>query len=247
MGEAAMSVPATFCMKCGEPLEHGARFCMKCGNPVVELAPAGDSSAAMPDPTAGPSRAASAAIIARRTASIGGTAASMTGMLSLPWQTIVAGETPDISRLVSAGAPIAQRVVIASLRRPAIALLVTTLLDVFVALISPRPGSLTLVALRAAMGLGTAVLGMIVGRKSGALRQVTGAASVLTGLVQTGSVLFTTFSAAVSPAGLLGLIPTIVCQASSLVMLVKTAIVSLRRPRDAKPSAASGAEQPAVA
>jgi hypothetical protein len=170
----------------------------------------------------------------------------MTGMLSLPWQTIVAGETPDVRRLVAAGAPLAQRAALASLRRPAIALLVTTLLDVFVALISPRPGAVTLVALRAVMGVGTAVLGMVVGRKAGALRQVTGAASILTGLVQTGSVLFTTFSAAISPAGLLGLIPTIVCQASSLVMLVKTAVVSLRRPRGQRPSAAAGSTRAAT-
>ncbi|HEY5275537.1 MAG TPA: zinc ribbon domain-containing protein [Coriobacteriia bacterium] len=218
-----MSARAAFCMKCGSPLEPGARFCMKCGASTPDAVTAAGAGS-------GARAGASPAVIARQAMSVGGTVASMGGVLSLPWQTIVAGETPDMRRLIAAGAPIAQRAVLASLRRPAIALLVTTLLDLAVALVTAQPGALKLVGLRAAMGVGTAVLGMIVGNKAGPLRQVTGAASMLTGLVQTGSMLFTAFSAAISPAGLLGLVPSIVSQASSLVMLVKTAIVSLKRP-----------------
>ena len=230
MGEAEMSARAAFCMKCGSPLEPGARFCMKCGTPTPD---AGTGAEAGPGAPVG----ASPVVIARQAMRVGGTVASMGGVLSLPWQTIVAGETPDVRRLVAAGAPIAQRAVLASLKRPALALLVTTLLDLAVALVTARPGALKLVGLRAAMGVGTAVLGMIVGSKAGPLRQLTGAASMLTGLVQTGSMLFTAFSAAISPVGLLGLVPSIVSQASSLVMLVKTAIVSFSRPGRERPNA----------
>ena len=228
-----MSARAAFCMKCGSPLEPGARFCLKCGAPTAEVASA---DGAVTSAAGGVPSAASPAVIARQAMSGGGTVAAMTGLGSLPWQTIVAGETPDLRRLVAAGAPIAQRAVLASLRRPAIALLVTTLLDLAVALVTARPGALKLVGLRAAMGVGTAVLGMIVGNKAGPLRQVTGAASMLTGLVQTGSMLFTAFSAAISPVGLLALVPSIVSQASSLVMLVKTAVVSLKRPGRERPN-----------
>lgn len=235
MGEKVMSTRAGFCMKCGTPLDPAAAFCMRCGAPRADVARRAGSA------TGGPTVAANPALIARQAMSTAGTAASMGGMLALPWQTIVAGESPDIRSLVSAGAPIAQRVVMASLRRPAIALLVTTLLDLTVALISGRPGALWMVGLRIAMGVGTAALGMIVGSKGGVLRKITGVASIVTGLVQTGSLLFTAFSGAISPAGLLGLIPSILTQASSLVMLVKTAIVSLTRPRGARPVVASEA------
>ena len=248
MGEALMGTQATFCMKCGNPLDPEARFCRRCGAPradVVQLGATATPAGAAGEPAAAiPTAGASPAIVARQVMSTAGTVASMGGLLSLPWQTIVVGESPDIRRLVSAGAPIAQRAVVASLKRPALALLVTTLLDLTVALISGRPGALWMVGLRTAMGVGTAVLGMIVGSKGGALRQFTGAASIATGLVQTGSLLLTAFSAAISPVGVLGLIPSILTQASSLVMLVKTAMVSLKRLDKVRPGAPLPAEQP---
>jgi hypothetical protein len=225
VGDAAMSPQAMFCIKCGSPLDPAARFCMKCGMPRADVGSADGGSRG-----GDPAFAANPAVIARQAASAAGMATSMAGAVSLPWQTIVAGETPDIRRLVVAGAPIAQGAVRSSLRSPAIALLVTTLLDVAVALVAGQPAALKLVGLRAAMGIGTAVLGMVVGSRAGRLRQLTGLASALTGLVQTGSILFMMFSSAVSPTGLLGLVPSLVTQLSALVMMVKTAAVSLKRP-----------------
>lgn len=243
-----MSVRAAFCMKCGSPLDPAVRFCAKCGAPSAEVvypgagtapavgrAPGAGGPASGAPGAGGPAAGLGPVVTARRAVSAAGTVASMSGVLSLPWQTIVAGEAPDLGRLVAAGAPIAQRAVIASLRRPALALLATTLLDVVVSLVTARPGGLWLVAIRASMGAGTAVLGIVAGRKAGPLRKVTGAASFITGLVQTGSMIFTASSAASSPAGLVGLIPSIVSQASSLVMLVKTTVVSLTRSGRVRP------------
>jgi len=239
-----MSPLASFCTKCGGPLDPAVRFCANCGAPRVDVTYVGTGAVAGTGAASAPAGAPGAqgvyaapapAVIALRAAGVAGTVASMSGVLTLPWQTIVAGEAPDVRRLVAAGAPIAQRAVMASLRRPALALLVTTTLDVVVALVSAQPGGLGLVVLRASMGAGTAVLGVIVGRKAGPLRKVTGAASFLTGLVQTGSMVFTAISAASSPGGLLGLVPSIVSQGSSLVMLVKTAAVSLRRASRVRP------------
>jgi hypothetical protein len=241
-----MSPQATFCIKCGSPLDPAAHFCTKCGTPRADVGQADEAADFGAPVTAGsgggPTFAANPAAIARQVASAAGMATSMAGAVSLPWQTIVAGETPDIQKLVVAGAPIAQGAVRASLRRPAIALLVTTLLDVAVALVSGQPAALKLVGLRAAMGVGTAVLGMVVGSKAGRLRQLTGFASALTGLVQTGSILFMMFSRASSPTGWLGLVPSLVTQLSALAMMVKTAVVSLKRPDRPRPDRVPRAE-----
>jgi hypothetical protein len=237
-----MSQKAIFCIGCGAPLDPAARFCTKCGTPRADVGTGHDSAGSAAVEAAGtaggggPAFAANPAVMARQAASAAGMASSMAGAVSLPWQTIVAGETPDIRKLVVAGAPIAQGAVRASLRRPAIALLVTTLLDVAVALVSGQPAALKLVGLRAAMGVGTAVLGMVVGSRAGRLRQLTGFASALTGLVQTGSILFMMFSRASGPTGWLGLVPSLVTQLSALAMMVKTAVVSLKRPDRPRPA-----------
>jgi hypothetical protein len=151
------------------------------------------------------------------------------GLVALPWQTTTAGRPADIGALVAAGTPVAHMAVRASLRTPAIALLVTTLLDLAVALISGQPAALQMVAVRAVMGIGTAVLGMIAGNKSGKLRQATGLVSALTGLVMTGSMLYTARSGLTTPGTLVYLIPSVVTQVSSLVVTVKVAVVALRR------------------
>jgi hypothetical protein len=48
-------------------------------------------------------------------------------------------------------------------------------------------------------------------------------------VVQTGSMLWTVASGVMTPATLLGIVPSVISQISSLVMLVKTAIVSLKK------------------
>ncbi len=231
--------PATYCTSCGNALPDGARFCVKCGAPRPAPRAASAAPAATPAPTHGAAPIAADALgMARQAAGTAGTVASVAGGLSLPWQTITAGQTPDLRALIAAGAPLAQRAVLASLRRPAIALLVTTALDVTVALVTQQPGAMRTVWLRAAMGVATAVLGLIAGSKAGPLRQATGIASALTGVVQTGAMLVTLFSSALSPVRLLGTVPALISQASSLTMLVKTALVSFSGTKRRSPAPA---------
>ena len=155
-------------------------------------------------------------------------AMSLGGALSLPWQTFHTGQTPDVRSLVAAGAPLAQRAVVSSLRQPAIALLITAVLDLAIALISGQPAALQMAGLRAVLGIGTAVLGMVAGNKAGPLRKITGFASAGTGLVQLVSVLVTAVSGVMSPVRLLALVPSVISQLASLVMLAKTSITALR-------------------
>lgn len=117
----------------------------------------------------------------------------------------------------------------ASLRRPAVALFVTTLLDLAVALVSAQPAAVKMVAVRAVMGLGTSLLGIIAGNKAGPLRKLTGAVGAVTGVVQTISALLTAVAAATTPGSLLTILPSVVSQLSSLAVLVKTSVVGLRK------------------
>jgi hypothetical protein len=86
-----------------------------------------------------------------------------------------------------------------------------------------------MVAVRAMLGLGTSAVAMIAGDKAGPLRTIAGVASGVTGVVQTGSMLWTAASGVMTPTTLLGIVPSVISQVSSLVVLVKTSIVSLRK------------------
>lgn len=222
--------PSAFCMRCGAPLEEGQAFCMTCGaerpDPGPAAAPSPSATAAG---SAAPSPIAAASTFAAGAGRAYGTISMMGGAAALPWQTITTGETPDVRGLIAAGAPIAQSVVRATLRTPAVALLVTTVLDVIVALVSGQPAALRMVGVRAVLGIATSAIGMIAGDKAGPLRRIAGVASIVTGLVQTGSVIWTAVGAPLTLASMLGLLPTIISQLSSLVMLAKTAIVSLKK------------------
>ncbi len=227
---------AGYCAKCGTKLRDGARFCPSCGatarQPSAPEQPATPPAAAPSTPAAaGPAAVAPSPFAAATSvAGTAGTIAAMGGSLTaLPWQTIAAGEAPDVAGIVAAGSPLVQSAVRASIRQPAIALLVTSVLDLACALISGQPAALRMVGIRVGLSLVTAVLGMIAGSKPGPMRVVTGCFSIGSALVSTVSLGISVVAAATNPANLLPLLPTVVAQVSQLVMLVKTTIVSLKR------------------
>jgi hypothetical protein len=219
---AVPTTPNNFCTRCGAPLRPGRAFCIKCGAPARTQPLAAAAPPAEAHTISAPNLAAAGGM-ASAAMSVAGVAGAM------PWQTIATGEPFDIERFLAAGAmPAAQAAVRASLRTPAIAMLVTSALDLAVALISGQPAALKMVGLRFGMAAVTSVFAMVAGSKAGGLRKVAGVSSMLTGLVQLGSMLYTSFSAIANPATSLMLVPSVISQLSTLVMSVKTAIVGLR-------------------
>jgi len=209
-----------FCTKCGTPLAAGARFCTKCGAPAPE-------AAAQPPATPHPTSVAATLATARTAASYAGTVASVGG---LGWQTVVKGQPPDMAQfLTRAGVPVAQQVVRRSIRRPAVALIITTLLDTFVAWISGQPAALAAAGMRLAMGVGTGVLGMFVGKRGGFFRVVVGIGSVITTALQGYNAVVMLLAAIARQAPLLQLIPSIVSTASVIFVAVRMAITTFRR------------------
>ncbi len=148
----------------------------------------------------------------------------------LPWQTIIAGETPDLrAMLASAVAPTARRALQSSLRKPGLSLAATTALDLVVAALSGGSSAVTAAIPRVVAGALTATLALITGSKGGALRTLSGLFAVVTALAQAGSLLVTLSGGARSGAPLMTLIPMAITTASALTMAVKTASVALRR------------------
>ncbi len=148
----------------------------------------------------------------------------------LPWQTIIAGQVPDLSSMLARVAiPTAQKVVNRSLRRPGLALAVTTVLDLFVAGITGGGTAVSAAIPRVIGGGATALLSMITGKKGGALRGLTGIVSLLTALVQVFSLLVTFVSGLRDGASLTTLAPMAIATGSATVMALKTASVALRR------------------
>ncbi|MHB1342619.1 MAG: hypothetical protein ACYC77_11900 [Coriobacteriia bacterium] len=155
-------------------------------------------------------------------------AARMTA--GLPWQTIVAGQTPDLSGMLSRiVVPAAQRAVRASLKRPGLSMAITTVLDLIVAGVSGGPGALVGAIPRALAGGLTAVLSLATGSKAGALRGLTGVVSLATALVQVVSLGLTLVGGVRSGTSFLSLAPMAIAMISALTMAIKTASVALRR------------------
>ncbi len=154
--------------------------------------------------------------------------ASMTAML--PWQTVIAGQTPDLrAMLASAAAPAVRHAVQSSLRRPGLALAATTALDLAVAGLSGGSSAVAAAVPRVVAGSLTAILSLITGSKGGALRTVTGLVSLVTALVQVGSLVVTLVGGVRGGAPLMSVVPMAVATASALIMAIKTASVALRR------------------
>ncbi len=211
MGEGS----ALFCTKCGESLGSSDKFCKKCGSPRR------DSVSAQAAATQRP--AAVATVVASATG-----AASMAA--GLPWQTIVAGETPDLRAMLSGAAiPAARSVVQRSLRRPGLSMAATVALDLLVAGVSGGPAALAAAIPRALGGGTTSLLSLITGSKGGALRGLTGIVSLVTAAMQIVSLGGSLLSGLADGTPLLTLAPMAVATASALIMALKTASVALRR------------------
>lgn len=209
---------AVFCTRCGSRFVGSDRFCRTCGEP--RRTPS----------SASPAPAASSPVSAGAVMQTVAPAASMAAML--PWQTIIAGETPDLrAMLATAAAPAARKVVQSSLRKPGLALAATTALDLAVAALSGGSGAVAAAAPRVVAGALTAILSLITGSRGGALRTVTGIVALVTTLVQAGSLLITLIGGVRGGAPLMTVVPMAVATGSALIMAVKTASVALRRRR----------------
>lgn len=209
--------PAGYCTRCGAALVEVNRFCTSCGAPRDVAASQGVTPT--PRPTPAPS------------ASVAGTAVAAASMAAgLPWQTIIAGQTPDLSSMFARMVvPSAHKAVNRSLRRPGVALAVTTVLDVFVAGVTGGGAGISSAIPRVIGGSVTSALSLITGSKGGALRGLTGVVSLLTVLVQVVSLLMALGRGVLDGAPLLTLAPMAVATGSAAVMAVKTASVALRR------------------
>lgn len=209
-----MTTPAPFCGHCGRPFADGAAFCGSCGRPRGTLAPDAPRPAA-PRPAA--PRVAQVALAASGLAA------------GLPWQTVIAGRRPDLTPwLTRAGVTAASSAVRASLRRPGLALVVTTALDLLVAALA-GPAALQAAWPRALAGLATSGLAIAAGSRGGPLRTLAGlagAATTLVGLGSGGLALLAALEVGADPAALL---PQVVTLASSLVVAARTAALALRR------------------
>lgn len=162
-------------------------------------------------------------------------AASYAGMAAaLPWQTVVAGERPDLGAfLKQAGVPlgttVAQTVIRRSIRKPALALLFTTLLDALVTMLSGQPAALSALLLRVAMGSGTGILGMLVGKRGGFGRALVGVGSVATAALQLYNAGAMLFAGVQANAGWLSLLPSLVSTLSVIVVAIKTLAMAFRK------------------
>ncbi|MDO9107971.1 MAG: hypothetical protein Q7U89_03155 [Coriobacteriia bacterium] len=154
--------------------------------------------------------------------------ASMAAML--PWQTVIAGETPDLrAMLAAAAAPAARKMVQSSLRKPGLSLAATTALDLIVAGLTGGVSAASAAIPRVVAGAVTALMALITGSKGGALRTLTGLVALVTALVQAGSLLVGLVGGFLGGAPLLTLVPMAVATTSALTMAIKTASVALRR------------------
>lgn len=210
---------AGFCTKCGARLKNDAVFCTKCGAPSRARA-----SDAAPGVSAGITQGASAAVAALAGAAGVGVA--------LPWHTITGpGPIDGRALLATLGLPALQGIARTSLRRPGIAMAVTTALDVLVATITGGMPGLVSAIPRLVLGSATSVLSLVTGGRTGALRSVTGAVAAVTAVVQLGFAAQRLVAMIGSGATWLALLPGAVAMLSTLVMAVKTAIVAFRGAR----------------
>lgn len=229
MGEAA----AKFCTSCGASFPDNARFCPKCGAGRGAATP-GAGLVAAQQPSAQQATAAGTLRKAQTAASYAGMAAGM------PWQTVVGGERPDLGAfLKQAGAPVGgmvgRRVIQRSVRKPALALLLTTLLDALVSVISGQPAAVGALGMRVLSGSGTAIVGLIVGRRKGKFgRGLVAVGSVTTASLQlynAGSMLIAALGA---QASFFSLVPSLMSTASVIFVAGKTLYMVVRQTREVK-------------
>lgn len=214
------------CTSCGSVFTGSDSYCTACGAPRTA---APTAAAAAPAPTL-IRQAGHAAGTARQAYGVAAHVAGAAGMaVSLPWQTIVAGETPDLRDMLShAAIPGARTLAQRSLKKPGLAMAVTTALDLAVAGLSGG-GALAGAIPRVLAGGITALLSLITGSKGGSLRNITGFVSLGTALVQVVSLVITLVNSVRTGMPIISTLSMVITIASALTMAIKTASVALRR------------------
>jgi hypothetical protein len=150
-------------------------------------------------------------------------------VLSTPWTTMAGGQA-DIGELAKRLAPsLVGMLPRPSLRIPALSLLFSVTLDLFAAFVSGQPAAMQMAGVRAGLGVLTALLGLMVGSRAGFMRHVTTGLSAITSAVMLVSVGRLLIAAPGNPSGWLPLLPTLVCQIASMVAVVKTIILALKK------------------
>lgn len=126
--------------------------------------------------------------------------------------------------------PTARSVMQSSLRRPGLALLATTALDLVVAWLTGED-ALAAAVPRALVATVSGLLAILAGSKAGVLRTLAGLAGAVTGTVQLGTLSFAIVDAVQAEADLLVVLPQLVILGSSFVLALKTLFSAFRRPR----------------
>lgn len=246
-----LDVASAFCTRCGGDVlvpatkarlaEELARAQSQAPSPSLPpppppraTPPPPPPAASPPPPAAGPPLPVVSPPGTTATATVA-RAASIAGALSagagLPWQTIVGDQAPDLKALLArTGAPLAQRAVRRSLRRPGLALLVTTALDLFVVWVTAGPAAVEGAFPRVVAGAVTAMLSVLVGSRGGPLRGIAGLSSVVTSTLQI-SALAAALMGVLATGDVVAAGPMVLAMASALTTAVKTAAVAFRRNR----------------
>lgn len=211
----------SFCTTCGTKIAGAANFCRRCGTPVRRES----SSASVPEAIRREAEVPRHAYTV--VAQLGGIAGAA---VAVPWQTIVAGETPDLTAMLARVAtPGARALAQRSLKKPGLALAATTILDLFVVGVSGGAAALVGALPRVLAGGTTAALSLVTGSRGGPLRTVTGVVSMVTALIQVVSLSITLIAGLSSGAPLFSTLSMVVAIASSFAMAVRTALLALRR------------------
>lgn len=207
------------CPACGATSPPDARSCVRCGARLVRPVPA-------PPPRATPPQAA---LASQALAGVSRAATLAPGA----WQTVVGAQPPDLRAfLTQAGTPLVRGAATAALRRsvrrPGIALALTTVLDLVI--VAVTGGDLGSALPRALGGLVSSGLAMATGPRGGTLRALSGTTSLVTTLLGVVAAVSALRSGLDSGASLLSLAPNLIGIASMAIMALKTAVVAFRRP-----------------
>lgn len=212
---------AATCSGCGAKVGVESSYCARCGVPLAHTKmpppPPPPASPPPPPPHSSPPFVAQLA--------------GAPALAGLPWQTVSGGRQVDLAAFLSAAAmPTARSVMQSSLRRPGLALLATTALDLVVAWLTGED-ALAAAVPRALVATVSGLLAILAGSKAGVLRTLAGLAGAVTGTVQLGTLSFAIVDAVQAEADLLVVLPQLVILGSSFVLALKTLFSAFRRPR----------------
>ena len=209
---------------------------------AAEAAPAAGRApsaahAAAPAPAAAPSAdlaaKAGAAVATGSAASaavsrVAAMASGGAGAAALPWQTIVSGQSVDVAGMLRAAAPsLLAKVPRPNLRRPALMMAFTVLMQIVIAALSGGAVNPGVLVLGIIPGLATAVLGVMTGSDAGAKRKATAVMALLTAVMQLVTVI-AGLAAAGGSSTFLSVLPSIVAALSGLLLAATTALAGWR-------------------